>query len=250
MVKQSKINHVEFMKFYDEGYKDTEIAKFMKKPHTTINYYRKNILKLPINLINITLNFSQHEILMGTLLGDTSILYTHSNCNYPKITFSHSIVQKEYFLKKYQEFGKLMNSYTEKEYNKEKVIKGKLIKSSIVLYGRSKNLLCLKNIREIFYPNGIKIIPINYLKNTFTDKSLAFLFMDDGCKNGKTINLNMQSYTLEDLTLFVNFLYDKFNLEFIIKKDKTLYLRHNSIQKFTNVVKPYIINSMKYKLGI
>lgn len=249
-MKQSKIDNINFMKFYNEGYTDSKIAKLMNQSHTTIHYYRKNILKLPVNLINIVLTPLQQEVLIGTLLGDTSILYTHSGCNYPKITFSHSIKQKEYFLKKYEIFDKLMNSYTEKDYNKEKRIKGKLIKSSVTLYGRSKNLSCLKNIREIFYPNGIKIIPINYLIDTFTDKSLAFLFMDDGCKNGKTINLNMQSYTLEDLNLFVKFLKDKFDLEFIIKKDKTLYLRHNSIQNFTNIVKPYIINSMLYKLGI
>jgi len=102
--------------------------------------------------------------------------------------------------------------------------------------------------QNIFYKNKIKIIPIEYLKQNFTNISLAFLFMDDGNKNGKTINLNMQSFTLDELNQFVNFLKDKFNLEFNIKKDKTLYLKYKSRTIFYNLVQDYIIDKMKYKL--
>jgi hypothetical protein len=73
--------------------------------------------------------------------------------------------------------------------------------------------------------------------------------MDDGNKNLGTINLNLQCFTLANLEEFVIFLKNKFNLEFIIKKDKTLYLRYNSRKTFYELINPYIIPSMMYKLN-
>ena len=41
---------------------------------------------------------------------------------------------------------------------------------------------------------------------------------------------------------------EKFDLDFIVKKDKTLYLRYNSIDKFESLIKPYITEDMQYKI--
>lgn len=102
--------------------------------------------------------------------------------------------------------------------------------------------------RELFYSENVKIIPINFLKENFTPQSLAYLFMDDGNKNGKTINLNLQCFEKENLIEFTNMLREKFNLEFNIKKDKTLYLRHRSREIFYNLISPFLTNDTIYKL--
>ena len=141
-----------------------------------------------------------------------------------------------------------MSSYGEYNYQSKMIIKGRECHVYPILHGVGRNLKCLVSLRETFYQNGKKLIPINYISNIFTAKSLAYLFMDDGCKNQNSINLNLQGFETENLQEFIKFLYNKFNLEFILKKDKTLYLRYQSVNNFLDLVTPYIINSMQYKL--
>lgn len=248
MQKQSKINKEEFLNLYNKGINDSNISKYLNIPKSTIRYYRVSILKLPKVAENIKLSQVQEEILCGTLLGDSSILYVHKGCNYPHITYKHSKVQEEYFNHKYKIFSNLMSSYLERQYSITQIIKGKECICNPVLFAIGRNLKCLIQYRELFYPFGIKIIPIKFIEEHFTARSLAYLFMDDGCKNQKTININIPCFSIVNLQQFIKFLYVKFNLEFIIKKDKTLYLRYNSIKRFKELVNPFIIESMQYKL--
>jgi hypothetical protein len=50
-----------------------------------------------------------------------------------------------------------------------------------------------------------------------------------------------------------NLLYEKFNLNCSLNKDKlnwNIYIKKKSAKDFANLIKPYMLNSMKYKLGI
>ena len=143
----------------------------------------------------------------------------------------------------------IMSSIKERQYKTETVINGKKCKVQPVIYAIGHNCKCLVKYRELFYNDkNNKIIPIEYLKEHFTSQSLAYLYMDDGCKNQKSYNLNLQCFTLKELNEFAFLLKEKFDLEFIIKKDKTMYLRYNSIDKFESLIKPYITEDMQYKI--
>ena len=246
--RQTKLNTGKFLILYSLGYNDAKIAKHMQVKHSTITYLRHNILKLPEVAENITLNKDQEEILIGTLLGDSYIGYVHSGCKYPCLTFGHCKKQELYAMTKFNKLRIIMSSINEHQYIKESIIKGKKCNIQPVLYARSHNCKILEKYRKIFYPNNIKVIPVNFLTNTFTAQSLAYLYMDDGCKNGKGYNLNLQCFEKENLSEFVDFLKLKFDIDFIVKKDKTLYLRYKSIEKFENLIKQYITEDMKYKL--
>lgn len=248
MKKQSKISKEEFLKLYKSGLNDKQIAEKMNQSPSTICYFRNNILNLRPVADTIELSNDELEVLAGTLLGDSSILYVHKGCRYPHIQFSHSVSQREYFDNKYKALERLMSSYGEYNYRTKTVIKGRECRVHPILHGVGRNLKCLISLREVFYPEGKKIIPVDYISNIFTAKSLAYLFMDDGCKNQNSINLNLQCFETENLQEFVKFLYNKFNLEFVLKKDKTLYLRYKSVNNFLDLVAPYIIDAMKYKL--
>ena len=78
--------------------------------------------------------------------------------------------------------------------------------------------------------------------------------MDDGYNMlNRGCEICSQSFTIEDNEKFINFLYKKFNIKshlvnvqggygkkiYIIKKDK---------YNFFNTIKPFIIESMKYKI--
>lgn len=249
MKKTSKINKEQYLELYNAGKSDMEISTIMKAPYRTISNFRKQILKLPLVQDNVKITKEQEEILLGTLLGDSTISFTHAQCRFPKLSFVHSEKQETYFKIKFEKLNVLLSSYLKREYKTTTVIKNRVCNVRPVLYAIGKNLKVLQEYRNTFYPNGIKIIPIKFLENTFTEISLAYLFMDDGNKNGKTINLNLQNFELENLIEFQSFLLRRFNLEFTIKKDKTLYLKQNSYIHFKSLVLPYITIDSLYKLS-
>lgn len=231
-----------YLELYNQGLTDQQIAIKLGMHHSYISKYRKNKLSLPLVRDNIVLTKYQEEVLIGTLLGDSSIRKVHSKMLNNNLTFAHSTKHREYFINKVTILNNIISSTGEYNCKSKFIVGNKLVATG-------KALKCMNIYRDIFYPNGIKIIPLDYLIEKFTEVSLSYLFMDDGNKNGNTINLNMQSFSIEELQGFVNLLRDKFNLIFNIKKDKTLYLTYSSRENFYTLVNRYIINEMKYKLS-
>lgn len=245
--RKTKLNIGRFLVLYSLGYSDRKIAEHFKVSVSNVAYLRHTILKLSPIKESYVLNKEQEEIIVGTLLGDSYIGYVHNDCLYPNLTFSHCKKQELYAKQKFNKLKNIMSSITERQYHKTAIIKGRFCKLQPVLYARSRNCKCLEKYRTIFYPEGKKIIPIDFLEKTFTAQSLAYLFMDDGCKNQESYNLNLQCFEIENLYQFTDFLRRKFNLEFIVKKDKTLYLRYKSVKTFENLIFNYLTQDMMYK---
>jgi hypothetical protein len=78
--------------------------------------------------------------------------------------------------------------------------------------------------------------------------------MDDGSKLGKGAKIATNCFSLDDLKFLCLLLKDKYNLNVNIHSDgvrgKTLYIKSTSMATFSIIVKPYILPSMYYKLGI
>lgn len=245
----SKLNIERIKELHLQGKNDKEIALILSYSPSSVHYIRRHILNLKPVLETIELSKEQEEILIGTLLGDSSIGYTHKKCRFPNLTYSHCEKQSLYAYTKYDKLKIIMSSITKHQYKTETVIMGKRCKVQPVLYAIGHNCKCLVKYRNLFYDkNGKKIIPLEYLKDNFTAQSLAYLYMDDGCLNQKSYNLNLQCFTEKELLEFIQFLKCKFDLDFILKKDKTLYLRYKSIAIFESLIKPYITQDMQYKL--
>lgn len=240
----------EFLQLYYEGKRDYEIADILGFTRTTVCYYRKHMLGLPKNRAFQTLELtdSDREILVGTLMGDATL----GKCSSDKtvrVQISHIKKNEEYLMWIKQSLPTLFIYNPYETIARDKIINGKSARSNGALVIYSCKAPCLDELYKVFYSGNRKVIPIDYLNKYFTAKSLAILFMDDGCKNCSTINLNLQCFELEELEKFVIFLKEKFNLEFIIKKDKTLYLRYNSRETFYNLVIPFITADMLYKIS-
>lgn len=241
-----KYNEQEILKLHKLGLTDKEISKELGYEQNPFSKKRSRMGLLPNNPRE-TLELSQEEkeILCGTLLGDSTVRYVHSRCKYPNLTFSHAIQQKEYFEYKTKKLIRLCSSY-----NEYKVSEKALSKNETFLQYTGKNMKCLVEIRDTFYKNNIKIIPIEYLYENFSEKSIYYLMMDDGSYDIATNSyiLNTQGFSKENLIDFTNFLRLKFNLDFSIKSDNSLYLRHKSNEIMSNIL--YNNNecsSMNYK---
>ena len=63
------------------------------------------------------------------------------------------------------------------------------------------------------------------------------------------INIRKQNcFSISELQKFQYFLLTKFNLKTPLHKDNGIYIRKESANTFKELVFPYIIDSMKYKL--
>jgi hypothetical protein len=78
--------------------------------------------------------------------------------------------------------------------------------------------------------------------------------MDDGSKINKTIRIATNSFLYEEINFLCTILNKKYDLKATVQsggknKGYILYISTKSTGLFINIVKPYMIPSMYYKLG-
>jgi hypothetical protein len=106
----------------------------------------------------------------------------------------------------------------------------------------------------MFYKKGK--IYINYnIVEYITPLSLAILIMDDGGLAKPGVRLATDSFTLQQVKLLQNMIITKFNLHCTIQHLKSIdkhsiYIKGSSIPRLKQLVLPYMLISMHYKLGL
>jgi len=76
--------------------------------------------------------------------------------------------------------------------------------------------------------------------------------MDDGYKYNKSLYISTESFKKNELTLLINILKKKFNLNCSLHKTTNglrIYIFSTSMENLINLVKPYFISHFYYKLG-
>ena len=107
--------------------------------------------------------------------------------------------------------------------------------------------------REHFYFGSRKTVPLELLNEQFSELSLAVWLMDDGAVDRKQVRLNTQSFSLNENEALASLLRAKFGIEARLNRDKDrcrLRITHASIQRLRDLVGPYLIPSMLYKLPL
>ena len=113
-------------------------------------------------------------------------------------------------------------------------------------------------IHEMFYKlvdnKYVKFVPLN-IEEYLTPLALAIWFMDDGSSLGKGARIATNCFTLEEVNFLCKVLKSKYNIvatSVKCGKDKgyIIYIHVSSMELFTNIVKPYLLPSLYYKLGI
>lgn len=229
---------------------DEEIAKKYNCNAETIRRFRK---KHELERRNLKLckekEISQEilEFLLGSVLGDTSILHRGISS---RIMCQHSIKQEEYLRHK-AEILKSLEPKISFRKNTEYPSIG----------FTTKGTPSLNYLYEAFYKEKKKCIPFELLNN-FSEKSLTYLFMDDGfpIRNGNNIcsvGFALCNFSDEELIKFKDFLKNKFELDSYLSKHYNKYynkyytdlnLKACSFPKFKNLIEPYIQNWARYKI--
>jgi hypothetical protein len=73
--------------------------------------------------------------------------------------------------------------------------------------------------------------------------------MDDGSKDGSGFVLHTNNFTVDEVKDLIRVLKDKFDLDCTLRTiGPRIYIRARSIAKFKQLVTPYFIPCMMYKL--
>lgn len=160
------------------------------------------------NLKKVEFNEYQRAVIIGSILGDGCLCENWSKTNY-RLLMMHSVDQKEYILWKYS-------------------ILKQCILSEPRFYDGNKSLTIrtishpeLTMLRNIFYPNGKKIIPLNIIEYIENPLTIAIWFMDDGNavlrkKKLCGYHINSQSFTYDENHLISKVLNDLYSIESIL----------------------------------
>lgn len=190
------------------------------------------------------------EVLLGCVLGDSSLNSNSGTGGYRSIFFAHGDKQAEYFEYKKKLFGHLFIEQRDHISGY-----GSLIHTGCI----AANLQTYAFIMKYFDKTGKKFVS-ETLANDLTPIALAFWFMDDGClKNREDERLrcrammNTQRYSLEENQILADALKRKFNIEVTIGDKETykgyvLQFDADNTDKLCTLIAPYVCASMKYKL--
>lgn len=196
------------------------------------------------------MNEKQKEILIGSLLGDASIAKVSDTK--ARVNISHSDKQLDYVNYLYSELESLCKTPPKEN-------KGKYI----TYYFNTLSREDLLELYNKFVVEGVKGVPKD-IEKLLTPLGLAVWFMDDGTScyvtitdrmvnRNSTVMLCTDAFTKRDVELLINVLEKKFGIKANLNHPKSrkgyrIYIGTKYAQKFFDVVEPYIIDSMRYKI--
>lgn len=194
----------------------------------------------------IPLTSKQKEFVIGTMLGD-GYLHRNKRKSSARLTMTHGEKQLKYLLWKKDIMNNFVNTVRR---GKEQINRG----NSVCWSWASIHHNELNFYHSLFYENNKKVIREN-IAHYLTPLSMAVWFMDDGWKNHLNLRISSESFTEKENQILV----DAIKLNFDINAKVVEYSRNNkkyyyiSFNKrnsllLTDLIKPYVIESMKYKL--
>jgi hypothetical protein len=203
--------------------------------------WNQQIQKNPLLLVSP----EEHDLIIGSLLGDASIRQRKKNSCF---RFTHSLKQKTY-----AEFkNKILLNFNISEFREVKRKIGAYVIQAMDFSTKTHPMF--NYYRNLFYKNGIKIVSKEIL-DQLNPRSLAFWICDDGSYDNKQgyIVICSNAYTFEEHQLMKKFFKEKFGLDPTIgfRDGKYYFLRfkQEDSKKLIEIIKPYITQSMKYKIG-
>lgn len=193
---------------------------------------------------DVPLTEYQKNVLCGTLLGDASLQFPSKACRVPIYTTTHSEKQKEYSILLADILGGKCKYRERLDKRTNKVYKAYDVSVPSNMY--------FLDLYSELYQDKIKQ-PTERFLSSFNEISLAFWFMDDGYSNDGTFFLCTDSFILETCNFLTKHIEEQLGLHFRVtrhEKNYRLRLRFDDRNKFVDMISPYLIDCVKYKIDI
>lgn len=213
----------------------------VRQLYKLVKGYREDISKNPL----IILDQLEYDLILGSLFGDASIRQRDKNCLF---RVAHSLKQSKYFLWKYNILKEFIRH---KPYLNNRIINSHKID---ILSLETLTHPVFNHFRNLFYINGKKTINRKLL-NLLNQRSLAIWICDDGsyCKKLKYIIISTNAFSLEEHKIIKQYFREVWGLDPTIgfRDNKYYYLRFKvqDTKKLIQIIRPFIIESMSYKMG-
>jgi hypothetical protein len=216
---------------------------------------KKRLTKQERNSYSIPENSKAAQALIGHILGDGHLQRIKSNKknvnnpNNTRFTFAQSLVHTDYFYFVYNIFLYYCSG-PQMEYRGNSNLTG----AYAVLKFNTMNLPCLNYYHDLFFKNGVKIIPEN-IENLLTPISLSTWIMDDGTfnKRDKILTLCTDSFTELEIELLLTTLRNKYNLKCRKERKRKSFrivIIKSSMETVRDIVSIHFHPSMLYKIGL
>lgn len=195
----------------------------------------------------LDLNKQQLAVIYGSIMGDS---YLQTNGLNTRLRLEHSLDQEEYLLWK---FRFLKNIFTESAVVRLNRIHPITKKEYQYIRCQSRTLPILKSVKDIFYQDGKKIVPIDLKKYLIEPISLAVWFMDDGYyyRRDKCGYLYLGNVSKQEAEICSDALQNNFGLKTKVlakKKGFALYFSRLEMLKLKDIISEYILPLFRYKI--
>lgn len=193
----------------------------------------------------------QFQLILGSLMGDARLECRSKEIRAKytaRLRIHQSDKQKDYVFWKYENLKNLVSRgprFTKVWHDPKRD------KDHYSWYFHTRSNETLGYIHQLFYKDGVKILPKELL-NLLEPLGLTVWYMDDGSNNGRDITLNTHCFSREEQKCLQELLLRKFGIITTIVKDRSklkLAIGYNQYQKFIDIVKLFIIESMSYKVS-
>jgi len=204
------------------------------------------------------LNPIQDQIMLGCLLGDTS-MSKRENCN-PSVSFCHGKSQEDYLKYKIEIFKNIFgNNY--RVQNKKDLVFNITEKGGRVTHITSDRTVDLKKFVTLKIKGKINL---EVVKKYFSDISLAFWVMDDGSlgfaktktfAGTKYLTLHTEQFKYESVNALCSFLNKRYNItgrvRSIKRRDKEYFVitfDNDSTRVLSSIIRKYLPYYFYYKV--
>lgn len=255
MAKRNLIKIEDVRPLLEQGYSYQQIGEKLGYKTVSIGFFcRRHFGKLEDNRQfarkDIPYTQEQKEILFGTLMGDAGIYKRKRkdrNCKTYFGRVNHCEQQLDY--------ANYIRSFFDSSLVSDIRHYYKIAKNTDLVQGNRwhnsfdfKDNYALKELYDMFYINdGKKDVPEDL--SLLTPRAMAFWFMDDGsCCSKHSIIIATMSFSISGLLRLQEYLLHTYNIKTIIRKDYTLYFMTESALIFYELIKPYMHESLMYKL--
>jgi hypothetical protein len=118
---------------------------------------------------------------------------------------------------------------------------------------KTRSMPCITELRNLFYLDNKKIIPIN-IYDLLTPVALAHLVMGDGSVQRHGLIICTDSYSVQDVVRLMNVMIIRYRLECILRfhtpTQPRIYIRERSMPLLREIVKSYMCFIMLYKIKL
>lgn len=192
----------------------------------------------------------QFDVIIGSLLGDARLECRSVGKRYPisaRLRIHQSDKQKEYVFWKY---AMLKNLVSEGPRKVKTWHDPKRNKDHYSWYFHTKTLAELGGLYHYFYQNDRKILPKDIFE-FLSPSALATWFMDDGSNTKESYTISTHNFSVEEQRRITEFLKKRYNIIATIIKDRSKFkirIGRREHGKFNEIIEPFIIPSMIYKI--